>query len=233
MNYIYTECKLPSNGMFYEKPQVVHIRPKTIFDIKTILNNPVYLLKSEIDALQNCINPKDNINVYDLVNQDVVYLLYMLRSLSDDNLEVVIKDKHYPIKISELNVEYLDKWDNEIELPESKIKVVIAYQPIKNIFSAEQQKQEFLRKYPEYSGDITNTIALLNAVASIDNLTNKDHIRTKLEQLSWKDSIYLINKIEELSKIQFGIKEEVNIDIDGEEVTVPLQITEAFFRPSI
>ena len=116
MQYIYTECTLPSNGLIY-KTKTVHLRPKTIFDIKTLLNNPIFMLKSEIDALNNCISPEDNINVYDLVNADVVYLLYKLRSMSDDCLNLEIKGKQYTVKISDLEVKYLDEYNTEITLP--------------------------------------------------------------------------------------------------------------------
>lgn len=232
MQYIYTECKLPSNGKLYPTT-TVHLRPKTIFDIKMLLNNPAFILKSEIDALQGCINPEDNVNVYDLVNQDVVYLLYKLRSLSDDCLKLTIKNKEYDIKISELDVEYLQEWNNERTLPDSGMKVELAYQPIKNIFNLEQQKQEFEHKYPEYVGDALNTVALINAVDSLDGSVNKDQIRNKMESLSWKDSLYLLQEIENINKLQFGIKEEVELNIEGEKVTVPIQITEAFFRPAL
>lgn len=232
MQYIYTECHLPSNGKLYNT-EIVHLRPKTIFDIKALLNNPAFMLKSEIDALQNCIDPRDNINVYDLVNQDVVYLLYKLRSMSNDCIELEIKGNRYPIKISELEVKELDEWNPNRKLPDSGLDVVLAYQPIKNIFDIEKQKVEFLRKYPEYNGDVYNTISILNAIDSIDGSVNKDHVRNKLEQLSWKDSIYLINEIEKLSKLDFGIKEEVELNIDGENVIIPLQITEEFFRSAL
>ena len=232
MQYIYTECHLPSNGKLYNT-EIVHLRPKTIFDIKALLNNPAFMLKSEIDALQNCIDPRDNINVYDLVNQDVVYLLYKLRSMSNDCIELEIKGNRYPIKISELEVKELDEWNPNRKLPDSGLDVVLAYQPIKNIFDIEKQKVEFLNKYPEYNGDVYNTISILNAIDSIDGSVNKDHVRNKLEQLSWKDSIYLINEIEKLSKLDFGIKEEVELNIDGENVIIPLQITEEFFRSAL
>lgn len=232
MQYIYTECKLPSNGKIYST-KVVHLRPKTIFDIKSILNNPVYMIKSEIDALQNCIDPNDNINVYDLVNQDVVYLLYKLRSMSDDCLMLSIKGQQYPVKISELDVKYLEDWDNKCVLPESKLEVCLAYKPIGLVFNLESKKNEFLAKYPDYKGDAMNAVAIINSIDSIDNLVNKDMIRLKLEELSWKDSLYLINKIEELNKLEFGIKEEVELDIEGEKVAVPIQISETFFRPTI
>lgn len=232
MQYIYTECKLPSNGKFY-KTTTVHLRPKTIFDIKSLLNNATFMLKSEIDTLQNCLAPEDNIKVYDLVNQDVVFLLYKLRSMSDDCLNLIVKGKQYPIKISELEVKYLDDWNPIRKLPESGIEVKLAYQPIKNVFGLSQQQQEFIEKYPDYKGDVVNTIMLLNAIDSIDNVVNKDHVRTKLEQLSWKDSLYLIEEIEKAAKLDFGIKEEATIDIDGIDVVVPLQITEEFFRPAL
>lgn len=232
MQYIYTKCELPSNGKIYNTT-TINLRPKTIFDIKTLLNNPVYMIKSEIDTLQNCIDPKDNINVYDLVNQDVVYLLYKLRSLSDDTLILNIKNEQYPIKISELNVKYLDEWNPNRKLPESELDVVLSYKPIRNVFEIEKQKQDFENKYPNYSGDIYNTVALLNAIESIDGSTNKDNIRTMLEKLSWKDSLYLIKEIENLNKLDFGIEEEVELEIENEKVKVPLQITEEFFRPSL
>jgi YesN/AraC family two-component response regulator len=101
MQYKYVTCKLPSNGKIYSTTSV-NLRPKTIFDIKNLLNDPVFYLKSEIDTLQYCIDPEDNVNVYDLVNQDVVYLLYKLRSLSDDVIVLKYKDKEYTKLINQL-----------------------------------------------------------------------------------------------------------------------------------
>ena len=94
MQYKYITCKLPSNGKIYPTKEV-HLRAKTIFDIKALLENPVFQFKSEIDTLNNCIDPNDHINVYDLVNQDVVFLLYKLRSMSNDNLSVKYNNKLY------------------------------------------------------------------------------------------------------------------------------------------
>lgn len=232
MQYIYTECQLPSNGMFYPT-KTVHLRPKTIFDIKTLLNNPVYMIKSEIDALQNCLDPNDKVDVYDLCNQDIVFLLYKLRSMSDDCLNLNIKNKQYPIKISELEVKYLENWDNVVTLPESGIVVNLAYKPIKNIFNIDSMVNAFLTKYPEYKGDATNAVALLNAIERMGEFVSKDHIRATLEELSWKDSLYLIDAIEKQNNLDFGIKEEVELEVDGENITVPLTITEAFFRPAL
>lgn len=233
MQYKYITCQLPSNGLLYETKEV-HLRPKTIFDIKTLLGNPAFLLKSEIDALQCCIDPSDNIDVYDLVNQDVVYLLYKLRSLSDDIIYIKINNNEYSFNISDLDVKLLTDWEPEITLPESGKKVVITYEPIKNVFNIEQQQSEFKNKYPEYRSDIATTLHILNSVVMVDNVTNKDHIRNILESLSWKDSLFLINKIDELQATQFGVIEEVTIeDEDGNKKTIPIQITEEFFRPTL
>lgn len=232
MQYIYTECTLPSNGLIY-KTKTVHLRPKTIFDIKTLLNNPVFMLKSEIDALNNCISPEDNIDVYDLVNADVVYLLYKLRSMSDDCLNLEIKGKQYTVKISDLEVKYLDEYNTEITLPESKIPVRLKLQTIGDIFGLSNARDEFMRKYPEYRGDALNTISILNSIDTFGTSVSSEHIRNGLEQLSWKDSLYLIQAIEDLNKLDFGIKEQVELDVEGEKVTIPLQITEQFFRPTI
>lgn len=230
MQYKYIECELPSNGKLYDT-KVVHLRPKTIFDIKSLLVNPVFYLKQEIDALQNCIDPKDNINVYNLVNQDVVYLLYKLRSLSNDNLTLMYDGKEYPIKLSELKINKLENWNDTITLPDSKIEVVLSHMPIKNIFSAAEQQQAFINKYPDYTGDVANTVNILNAIAMIDNITDENLIRAKLENLSWNDSLYLIEKIDEVKQLDFGVVEEVEITTDeGNKVTLPLKITEEFFR---
>ena len=233
MQYKYIECNLPSNGLIY-KTKTVHLRPKTIFDIKTLLSNPVFYLKSEIDSLQNCLDPNDNVNVYDLVNQDVVYLLYKLRSLSNDILTLVYNNKEYNIKLSELDIKYLDSWDNEIELPESKKKIVLAYSPIKNSFFSHEQQQQFKSKYPEYKGDVTNTLNILNSVSMIDNITDKANIMNILGDLSWKDSVYLIQEIEKINNKEFGINEEVTITLDdGENIKLPIKVTEEFFRSAL
>ena len=232
MQYKYVEVELPSNGLIYDTKRV-HLRAKTIFDIRTLLNNPVYYLKSEIDALQNCINPDDKINVYDLVNQDVVYLLYKLRSMSSDTLTLNVNNKEYHILISELDVKKLEEWNPDRILPDSELKVTLSYNPIKNVFEIEKQQQEFIKKYPDYNGDVLNTVTLLNAITMIDGKTDKDHIRNILEGLSFKDAIYLVKEIEQFQHQDFGVIEEVELDIDDKKVKVPIQITEEFFLPAL
>lgn len=231
MQYKYITCKLPSNGMIYPTKEV-HLRAKTIFDIKALLGNPVFQLRSEIDALNNCIDPNDNIDVYDLVNQDVVYLLYKLRSMSNDDLTLRYNNKDYPLKISELDVKYLEKWNPNIILPESGIKVTLAYIPIKNIFNLPQLQREFENKYPDYHGDVANTVTILSSIQMFDNVTNKDAMREALETLSFNDSLFLIDEIEKLSNLRFGVIEEVKIPDDktGKEIIIPIEITENFFR---
>lgn len=233
MQYKYITCKLPSNGKIYPIKEV-HLRAKTIFDIKALLENPVFQFKSEIDTLNNCIDPNDHINVYDLVNQDVVFLLYKLRSMSNDNLSVKYNNKLYNIKISELDIKYLDSWDSECILPESKSKVILTYTPIKYVFNTSELENEFREKYPEYPSDVNNTIKILNSIQMFDTLTNKDFIRNALEELSFTDSLYLINKIESLAKLDFGVVEEFKVtDNSGKEIKVPIIITEEFFRPAL
>lgn len=232
MQYKYIECELPSNGLIYPT-KVVHLRPKTIFDIKSLLLNPTYYLKQEIDALQNCIDPKDNVNIYNLINQDVVFLLYKLRSLSNDDMILKYRDKEYNIKLSDLKVKKLESWDNERTLPDSGAKVILAYIPIKDNFFAQEQRQQFLNQFPDYQGDVTNTLTILNAISMIDNITDKNLIRNKLENLSWKDSVYLVEEIEKFGHSDFGIEEEVEVEYNGETIKLPLQITEAFFRSAL
>ena len=228
MQYKYTTCELPSNGLIYNIREV-HLRAKTIFDIKTLLGNPIFDIRNEIDTLQHCIDPNDHIDVYDLVNQDVVYLLYKLRSMSDDNLTVIYNNEEYKVTLSELKVNKLQSWEPERVLPESKIKVVLAHTPIKNIFNITEQQKEFENKYPDYQSDSLNTVMLLNSIAMFDTVTNKDHIRSKLEALSFKDSLYLLDEIEKFKNLNFGIVEEIEID----DKKIPLQITEEFFRPTL
>lgn len=232
MQFNYVTCELPSNGKIYPIKEV-HIRPKTIFDIKTLLNSPEYYLKTEIDTLQNCIDPKDKVDVYSLCNQDVVYLLYKLRALSNDSLFINYKGNTQEFKISELKVNMLDSWNNEVTLPESGIKATLSYKPISSVFNLQKEMQEFLEKYPDYQGDVANTVTIINSILMIDNITDKDNIRNKLNELSWKDSVYLISEIDKLNKADnFGVVEEVSI-FDKElnkEITVPIQIDQNFFR---
>lgn len=63
-----------------------------------------------------------------------------------------------------------------------------------------------------------------------DDVTDKDHIRARLETLSFKDSLYLLKQIDKLKSSDFGIVEEFELE-DGTKV--PLQITEEFFRPTL
>lgn len=234
MQYNYVTCDLPSNGKFYPI-KTVHLRAKNIFDIKSLLSNPVYYLKSEIDTLQNCIDPKDNINVYDLVKQDVVYLLYKLRSLSDDVITVNYKNKGYDFNISDLEINYLDtNINNEVILPESNNRVTLRMPTLGDTFNIGEKTNEFKNKYPDYNGDIENTVNILNAIASLNDYTEENFIRNTLENLSWKDSIYLIQKIEEYQQSNFGVVEVVTIvDENRKEIKLPIEISENFFRPTL
>lgn len=233
MQYKYVTVTLPSNGLIYPVKEV-HLRNKTIFDIKALINNPYFQLKSEIDTLQNCIDPRDNIDVYDLVNQDVVFLLYKLRSMSNDDLILIHNNERYTIKLSELDVITLEEYNPKRILPVSGLEVELATVPIKDVFKQSEQVAEFKNKYPDYIGDVENTVKILNSILCIDNLTNKDHIRNKLETLSYKDSLYLIDEIEKFKTLNFGIVEEVEVtDKLGNNVTLPITLTEEFFRPTL
>lgn len=228
--YKYINCTLPSNGMIYPIKEV-KLRAKTIFDITTVLNNSIYDIRQEIDILQNCIDPNQNIDVYSLVNQDVVYLLYKLRSLSNDIITVKYKNIEYNFNISDLEVKYLTEYNNCRELPESKTKVMLAYKPIRENFQLEKQKQEFKNQFPEYVGDVTRTVLVLNAIDSFGSITDKNILRNELNNLSWKDSVYLLEEIEKFQLQDFGIKEEVEITTDdGQKIKLPIEITENFFR---
>ena len=233
MQYKYFTCNLPSNGLIYPTKEV-HLRAKTIFDMKSLLVNPAFQLRSEIDALNNCIDPNDNIDVYDLVNQDVVYLLYKLRSLSDDILTINYNNKQYSIAISELDVKYLDSWNPNLVLPDSKYEVVLDYTPISNVLNFDKLKSEFERKYPDYRGDSGHVITVLNSIKMFNHLTDKDFIRNALENLSFKDSLYLLDNISNFNKQDFGVVEEFEInDENGNIKKIPIQITESFFRPEL
>lgn len=235
MQYNYISCDLPSNGRFYPI-KTVHIRPKTIFDIKVLLGNPIYYLKDEIDTLQNCIDPKDNINVYKLVKQDVVYLLYKLRSLSDDLLVINYRGKQYDCSISELEVKYLSSdINNIVKLPESQKTVTLKMPTLGDTFNIADDIIEFKKKYPDYNGDVENTVHILNSICSIDDFTETNFIRNVLEELSWKDSIFLIQEIERYqTNSDFGIVEFVTIqDEAGNDIKLPIEITEKFFRSAL
>lgn len=234
MQYKYVTCKLPSNGLIYDIKEV-HLRAKTIFDIKALLNEPSFQLRAEIETLQQCIDPNDHVDVYDLINQDVVYLLYKLRSLSSDILKLKYKNQDYDINISDLDIKYLDKWETEFVLPDSGKRFELKYTPIRNILNLNNQVEEFKAEFPDYQGDVVNTVALLNSVIMFDNMTNKAHIMNALAELDFKDSLYIIEKIEKMSRTEFGVVEEVNlVEKDtGKEVKVPIVMTEEFFRPTL
>lgn len=233
MQYNYITCVLPSNGKIYDTKEV-HLRAKTIFDIKSLLNNTNLQLKSEIDVLNTCLDPKDNVNVYNLVQQDVIFLLYQLRSMSDDVYTFSFNNETYSINISDLDVKMLDEFNNEIELPDSKIKVYLNCLPIKFIYDITKLQQEFNKKYPDYNGDVSNAIRILESIQMFDNITTKDIIRTRLETLSFRDSLYLINAIEAMENLDFGIREVAKIkNSKGEDLEIPIQLNNAFFRPQL
>lgn len=234
MQYKYVTCVLPSNGLIYDTKEV-HLRAKTIFDIKVLLNEPTFQLRSEIEALQHCIDPADGIDVYDLINQDVVYLLYKLRSLSTDVLKLKYHNQEYSVNISDLDIVPLEEWNTEFTLPDSGKSFQLRYTPIRNVLTMNSKIAAFNEEYPDYPGDVANTVALLDSVILFDGLTNKAHIMNALAELSFKDSIYIVSRIEELSRKEFGVKEEVKL-LDketGKEVTVPIILTEEFFRPTL
>lgn len=233
MQYKYITCQLPSNGLIYDTKEV-HLRAKTIFDIKTLLSNPAFQLRAEIETLQQCIDPKDNVDVYDLTNQDVVYLLYKLRSLSSDELKIKYKNQDYSINISDLDVKNLEKWETEFTLPDSGKMIELKYTPIRTLLTLDNQVDEFKALYPDYQGDILNTVALLNNIVAFDNLTDKTLILNALTELSFKDSLFIVQKIEDMAKTEYGVVEKITLkDSEGKDTTVPIIMTEEFFRPTL
>lgn len=65
--------------------------------------------------------------------------------MSDDILNVIVKDKNYAVELSKLEIKPLTEWNTQYELPDSKIHVELTYTPIKNLFFIIDKKKHLKR----------------------------------------------------------------------------------------
>ncbi len=235
---------LPSEGKLYPKDSPLHSGK---IEIKYMTAREEDILTSQnlikkgvvIDRLLDSLIVTKGIKSADFVIGDKNAVMVAARILAyGPEYSVEITDPNtdekfeHTFNLTECEFEKLpkdvDKNEFEIELPVSKMPVIFKILTGKEEYLIEREIKSQQKLNKEVSAEMTTR--LIHSIISINGEIEKPKIRNYVYNMLSRDSLFLRNKINEVSP-DIDLTQE--IDIGGELVTVDIPLTTEFFWPSV
>jgi len=234
---------LPSEGKLYPKDSPLHSGK---IEIKYMTAREEDILTSQnlikkgvvIDRLLDSLIVTKGIKSSDFVIGDKNAVMVAARILAyGPEYSVEITDPNtdekfeHTFNLTECEFEKLpkgvDKNEFEVELPISKMSLVFKLLTGKEEYLIEREIKSQQKLNREVSSEMTTR--LVHSIISIDGETEKPKIRNYVYNMLSRDSLFLRNKINEVSP---DIDLTQDIEMGGELVTVDIPLTTEFFWPS-
>lgn len=242
------DFELPSKGLIYGKKFDPHftLRSMTVEDEMKRLSPSDTPYKMMSDIIEDCMESKFPIHVYDLCIGDYTYMLHKLRIVTygaDYHIRTVCPncgniDNDCIIDLDELKV---NKYDKSIEslrevlLPVTGYSVKLKFQTPRDLDRISQKAKEMKEQFPDMVGDPIYLLTLQSMIETIDGEDiNPLTILETLKKLPMKDTNIL-------SKTATKLNRKVGIDaiIDtkckkcGNSIKSTFLYTSEFFGPGI
>lgn len=253
-DYMYTEeVQIPSKGLL--NPEIpdglVTLRCVEIRDQKYLSGTKLIHSNKAVELVRRCAIKPETLDVMNLTQLDLFYLLVKLRILSyGSNYKFLSKcpicgqTTSVDIDLTELEVKQLDEFnpnDLKIKLPRRGDTV---YTHVQTQGDTEDIAKEVARLRAKFKdnleGDPEVTLSIAKIITKIELakpnaegervLDNPVDILNYVETLTDWDALAIQSTLE---NIDFGISPVVNSSCDkcGSEIIVPLRTTSDFFRP--
>lgn len=241
------EYSLPSKGQMYAKkfdPEV-KLRSMTVAEEMkrlTATDNP-YKTMSEI--IEDCLETKLPVSVYDMCLGDYQYLLHKLRVVTygpEYKISVLCpycgEVFEHAINLDELAVhEYTNDLDNlfTVKLPVTGRTVELKFQTPRDLDNIEKKKKQMKKQFPDMKEDPTLLLNLESMIKSIDGQpVNPATIQTFIKKLPMRDSSLILSAAEKInSKVGIDINIEATCPSCGNNVNTTFRFTSEFFRPEV
>ena len=245
-NTIFETFTLPSKGMIYDEPvdAEVTLRSMTVAEEMKRLAPSDTPYKIMSDIIEDCMQTKPKIKVYDMCLGDYQFLLHKLRIVTygpEYKMTITcpncgeITDSVADLDSLEV-MEYDESFDAllDLTLPVSGKVVRMKYQTPRDLDEIARKTKEMQRKTKlnaEY-GILFTTMSLIKSVDG--RVLSAIQLEDFVKKLSMKDVNAIITRAEEITK-KVGLDTKILTKCDqcGFEMVSTFRITREFFGPSI
>ena len=235
---------LPSKGMIYDTPinPQVSLRSMTTMEEMKRLSQSDTPYKIMADIIEDCLNEKLGMHVYDLCLADYEFLLYKLRIVTygnDYKMTITCPNCNQVVEaevdldslsVNEYDETYIDA--TNITLPVTNKIIELKYQTPRDLDIIAYKKKEMQKKTKSNVdfGLLYTTISLIKKVDGqvVDPLAKEEFVK----RLPMKDVSYIMTQATELNK-KVGIDNLVTAKCGqcGYEIVTPFRFNSTFFRP--
>lgn len=238
---VYDQIELPSKSKFYSTiPPVIHIRPMT-GEEENILAQPRHVKKGDaVDMIfKNVI--RENINTYELLAADRMYLLIYLRGISyTPEYDVEVRCPACTTSFStmiDLNLIDVEMCPDDLDtesligvLPKSGVEFEYRFPTGEDDRAITRHRKMRVEQYGDQNSDDTVMFRSALLLERIGQVTNKHDLMHILKKLPVADVNYIRNKINDPP---FGVDTEVGLVCPScaEEFEIELPFESDFFFP--
>lgn len=236
---------LPSKGLIYDTPidPNVSLRSMTVMEEMRRLAPSETPYKIMADIIEDCMQEKPKIHIYDMCLGDYQFLLHKLRvvtygpeykmTISCPNCGEIVESTADldSIEVFEYDDTYSDL--TKLTLPVSNKLIELKYQTPRDLDDIARKKKEMQRKTKlnvEY-GLLFTTISLIKSVDG--RVLNPIQLEDFVKKLSMKDVTAIISRAEELNrKVGLDTRVITKCNQCGYEMVSTFRITSEFFGPT-
>lgn len=243
---IFETFELPSKGKLYDKEvnPKISLRSMTTMEEMRRLSPTDTPYKVMSDIIEDCMEQKPSIHVYDMSIADYQFLLHKLRVVTyGPKYKMVVrcnKCNHQNDAIGDLTQMKVNEWTPEITrdmlitLPRSNKQVELKFQTPRDLDLIEYQAKE-MQKKTHQNIDYRLLFTLMSLIKKVDGVElNSMDSEFFVKSLQNLDANYLLMKSEELVK-KVGLDGSISVVCTecGNRMDIPFRITSEFFGPTL
>ena len=243
---IYETFTLPSKGMVYSQPinPTVTLRSMTTMEEMKRLGPTDAPYKVMSDIIEDCMQEKPEIHVYDMCLGDYQFLLHKLRIVTyGPEYKMLVecpKCGETTESIADLESLEVHEWNESITelqtivLPKSNRRLTLRFQTpydLDEIAFANSERRKKTKQNIDYSLMFT----LMSIIREVDGQKlNPTQLEEFVKHLPNMDGNYILNRANQLN-LAIGLNNTISLKCAncGEDMVSSFRITSEFFGPSI
>lgn len=243
---IYESFNLPSKGKIYDREinPIITLRSMTTMEEMKRLSPTDTPYKVMSDIIEDCMENKPDIHVYNMSLGDYQFLLHKLRIVTyGPNYKMLVKCKECgEVTESVANLETLEvnEWTEKIidqqviTLPKTNREIELRFQTPRDLDQIAYRTKEMKKKVKQ-NIDFSVMYTLMSLIKKVDgSVLDPLMLEEFVKKLPNRDANYILNKATQLNK-KVGLDNNISIQCSqcGEHMVVPFRITSEFFGPTI
>jgi len=242
---IFESFTLPSKGLIYNKEINPHVtlRSMTTMEEMKRLSPTDTPYKVMSDIIEDCMQEKPAIHVYDMALGDYQFLLHKIRIVTyGPEYKMLVKCNECGAvteSIADLDSLAVNEYTTDIikqkliTLPKTNKQIMLRFQTPHDLDQIAYLSAE-MRKKTKQNIDYSVLYTLMSLIETVDGQTlDPLSMEEFIKNLPSKDANYILNKANKLSSA-IGVDNQVTIKCGscGAEMKIPFRITSEFFGPT-